>query len=76
MAQDLLMELESEELEIRNHQQAKPRHLTIEVMQEMTTTQIKDAQEFFKIQEDHELADHNLTKVLQMLRKNGAYITQ
>jgi hypothetical protein len=64
-AQDLINEIEREEAEIRNHKQDKPRCLNIEVIKQMTPNQVKQAQEFFQIQEEHELAEYNLSLCLK-----------
>lgn len=68
-AQELLNEIEKGLKEIKNHIQTKPKELNIEVLKEMTTTQIKKAQEFFKIQELQENTDRNITKILKEQKK-------
>lgn len=65
-AQDIINEIEREEKEIREHKQNKPRFLNIEVLKGMTIKQIKNAQEFFKIQEEQEQASKNITKILKV----------
>jgi hypothetical protein len=67
-AQELLNEIEKEEKQIINHRQDKPRSLCLEVMMDMTTSQIKQCQEFFKVQDDQEKADSNITLILRCLK--------
>jgi hypothetical protein len=67
-AQDIINDIEREEKEIKEHKQDKPRNLNIEIMKEMTIGQIKEHHNFFKIQEQQELTDKNITKCLSELK--------
>ena len=69
-AQDILNDIEREEKEIKEYIQEKPTGLNLEVVKEMTPKQIKKHQEFFKIQEEQEIAGENISFIFGVKPKH------